>query len=328
MKKTGFSTSIALLLLFANINVMAQRKSHPVGMIKVTTEMSGMLVVDTLPAQNMTIYHHVLVSGIDTGRHTLFFKHDSLTVQKKILVRQGQTDQYVVKPDSIVHNLSVKGRYLKGYSPSIRSYYIPKTKGLYCLASVGFSSGKGYSYFNGMIVAGYQVSPLFSVGAGTGYLRIYSSFDQFIFLLLATSSTENSTGFSVPFIPVFVDVRLNLIKKRVTPYFSFDIGCSFPVNKEIDGEYTEVDNLLGYETTDHYRFHIDKINPGFYLAINPGLKIFVYDKYFLDLSLGWDICFNKFTGNRSNLSYPSNPFESINEVRSLSCFHMNVGFGF
>ncbi len=230
MKKTGYCISIALLVLFTSINGMAQRKrSHPVGTIKVTTEMPGNLFIDNVPAKEMTIYHQVVITGVDTGNHTLSFKHDSLAMQRKILVGPGQTDQYVIRPDSVVLTSITKSRFIRGTRSTIHSYYIPKTKGLFCIGTIGYSSGNGYSYFNGMIVAGYQFSPLFSLGGGTGYLKIRSSFDQYTFLLIASSSIENSTGFSVPYIPVFIDVRLNLIKKKVTPYLSVNIGCNFPV---------------------------------------------------------------------------------------------------
>jgi len=330
MKKTGFRISIVLLLILININVMAQRKRHPVGTIKVTTEIPGYLVIDTMSAKEMTIYHQVVIEGIDTGSHFLFFTHDSLSLHRKILVGTGQTYQYVIRPDSLVLNLTTKSKLITGSKSTIHSYYIPKTKGLSCLAMIGFSSNKGFSYFNGMIVTGYQFSPIFSLGGGTGYLRMYSTFNEYVFLLFGSSTITHSTGFSVPYIPVFIDIRLNLIKKRVIPYFSADIGCSFPVSKNINGSYTKEINFLGYVESYQHLFHIDKINPGFYLAINPGLKIFLYSKYYLDISMGLDMCINKFKGTDEVLPTGSEPgsVESINKTKILSCFHMNVGFGF
>jgi hypothetical protein len=74
------------------------------------------------------------------------------------------------------------------------------------------------------------------------------------------------------------------------------VRYSIPVAKNIDGSYIETDNLLGYETSYTRYFHIDKLNTVFYLAINPGLKIFLYSKYYLDITMGLDLCFNKLAG--------------------------------
>jgi hypothetical protein len=120
MKKSGYCISIALLVLFTSLHAMAQSKRHPVGMIIVNTEVPGNLVIDTMPDQKMTIYHQVVVSGINIGMHTLTFKHDSITFQKRIFVAPGQTNKYVIQPDSIRLNSTVKGRYLNGYNSSVQ----------------------------------------------------------------------------------------------------------------------------------------------------------------------------------------------------------------
>ncbi len=103
--------------------------------------------------------------------------------------------------------------------------------------------------------------------------------------------------------------------------------------KRINGEYDEEFHSIFGGSSEHYKFQIDKINPGFYLAINPGLKIFLHSKYFLDISMGWDMCFNKLTGTLTsgNLNLePPEPIktEPFSKTKTLSCFHMNVGFGF
>jgi hypothetical protein len=54
--------------------------------------MPGNLLIDNVPAKKLTIYHHVVITGMDTGSHTLSFKHDSLAIKRKILVSPGQTD--------------------------------------------------------------------------------------------------------------------------------------------------------------------------------------------------------------------------------------------
>ena len=300
-------------------------------MISITTEKPGQLFLDSMPAKKMTIYHHIMITGIDPGYHVLSFKYDSVKIQQKILITTGRTDYYVVRPDSVVLSETKPGRVIKGTRSSVRSYYIPKEKGLYCLANVGFSASGGSSYFNGNLIAGYQFSPLLSLGGGIGFLKFNTSFNSFTFILLASNSIVNSTRFSVPCIPLFIDIRLNLSRKMIVPYFSADLGCSLPVlPNAIDGEYDESWNSIFGDSDEHYHFHISKINPGFYLAVNPGLKVFVQGKYYIDLSMGVDLSFNKITGTKELLptSSSSGTSGTISTVKTLSCFHMNVGFGF
>ena len=61
------------------------------------------------------------------------------------------------------------------------------------------------------IINGYQISPYFLLGFGTG-LEIYHDV----------------------IIPVFVDFRANLLNKSVSPYFSLDIGYSFDETNSFD----------------------------------------------------------------------------------------------
>jgi hypothetical protein len=152
----------------------------------------------------------------------------------------------------------------------IRSSYIPKIKGLFYLARVGYSSGKESNYFNGKILAGYEFSPLISLGVGTGFAKNYSTFHYDH--ITTVSLTHNwghekmtSSGFAVPFLPVFINIRSSISKKRVVPYLSFDIGCSIPLIQKIDGEYT-VSEDKGYPFP--HTFHVDKINVGWYFGIN------------------------------------------------------------
>jgi hypothetical protein len=56
------------------------------------------------------------------------------------------------------------------------------------------------------------------------------------------------------------------------------------------------------------------------LELTPGLKCYLYSKYYLDLSMGGDICVNKFKGNI--------PDGKSSAVKSTSNFHMTIGFGF
>ena len=131
------------------------------------------------------------------------------------------------------------------------------------------------------------------------------------------TETISSDPFSIPLIPVFVDVRLSLSKKRVVPYLSAQIGFSFPLVQTINGTwYKQYNNSYPYP----WPFHVSSIKPGLYVGLNPGLKCFLYSKYYLDILFGWDISANKFYGDL--------PDEKSSWFKGTTGFHLNIGFGF
>ena len=335
MKKAGFILTAILLILSTHQTTSAQwkrpapknqQKRPPAGTIKVTTEIPGTLFIDNDTATTMTIFHQAVITGITSSDHMLRFNSDSLNIQRKIFVKAGQTANYVIKPDSLLLKSTEQGRISYESILKTHSYYIPKTNGLYCLVTAGLSTGKGLVSFSGKIIAGYQINPLISLGAGTGYFTVHSSFDKFYFYLLASKTISESTVFSVPFVPVFMDIRFSFLKKRAVPYFALDIGCSFPLATKFDGQYNE--KYSSDDGTQQYAYHVTDINPGFYLAVNPGMKYFVFEKYYLDFSLGWDISFNNFEGMIPTAEIGAKHSEPMSAVKTTSSFFIHMGFGF
>jgi len=329
MKTTGYPISIVILILFTNFAVNAQpmhgrmgfqsNRPEP-GTIIVTTEFRGKLFIDDRPLKKMTVYHQVKISGIDTGVHTLSFIADTVEIRHEFRIKPGSTGYYIIRPDSAVLNSAEPGKVLKGPRLKFHVSYVPRTKGLCGLVKIGISStiAGANSPFYGQIIAGWQFSPRFSLGGGIGYVKNFSKFQYYYktysVIGLPTSHTSIvSSDFSVPYLPVFADIRLVLSKRKVSPYFAANIGCSIPLRQQIDGTFSggsDMDNT----------FHVSGIYPGFYFGINPGVKSFFYGRYYLDFLFGWDICVNQFHGKL--------PDGNSSKWKSTSGFHVNIGFGF
>ncbi|MCX6306570.1 MAG: hypothetical protein NT040_16520 [Bacteroidetes bacterium] len=325
--KTTVNLFIVAIILFAGCEAAAQHRRYQTGTIKIRTSKRGTLMIDRMPVKTMTVSHLVVVTGIDTGAHTLSFKSGSAQLNHKFHVKPGMTDSYLVLSDSAVITSSKPGKMIMDSRMNFHSYYIPVEKGLYGLVKIGFSgaTGDAESPFYGQVIAGYQFSPYFSLGGGFGYVKSYSHFHStFIKTVIIYTETRSMTSsvFWVPYLPVFAEIRVNMLKKKVSPYFAFDIGCSIPLVQQIDGTYT-----ISYMNTDGLSytnnpmpFHINSISPGYYFGINPGLKCFVYGRYYLDLLFGWDISVNNYHG--------ALPTGDASKWKSLGGFHMNIGFGF
>ena len=71
------------------------------------------------------------------------------------------------------------------------------------------------------IINGYQISPYFSLGLGTG-LRYYGARLRYY-----SPSSETLSIKEIALIPIFTDIRANYRFNNVSPYLSFGIGHSF-----------------------------------------------------------------------------------------------------
>ena len=86
------------------------------------------------------------------------------------------------------------------------------------IAEMGYQIGVGNYGMDRLklnVIYGYQISPYFSLGLGTG-LRYY--FDA-----------------GATLIPVFADFRANFLNKRVSPYLSLGLGYSFDAGYHFKG---------------------------------------------------------------------------------------------
>ena len=113
------------------------------------------------------------------------------------------------------------------------------------------------------IINAYQINPHFSLGLGTG-LRYYTGY------------------YEAAIIPIFADVRANLINRKNSPYVSLGIGYSFDATNDFDGVGMLVSPSIGY------RFKISEnstMNIGLEYEIQR-MKYFRTDGYYYDVSTG------------------------------------------
>lgn len=317
---------IIFIILMSPVNSNSQTTSWQPGSLKVLTGVKGKLLVDGEAVKTMTRFHTVLVSGLAPGPHTISFNSDSIKFQQKVIVQAGLTNTYDIRHDTaiLLSSGANEGKYAR--KMKVKSNYIPRGKGFCALVKVGFSSTtpEGVSPFYGQVIAGYQFSPVFQLGGGVGFVQTFGSFNKtrvhtFIYPETVTY-TISSDPFSIPFIPVFIDARICMLKKRVTPYFGGSFGCSFPLTQTITGTATSSRSAGSGSGSWNSEFHIRSIKPGFYFAINPGVKAFIYGKYYIDFLFGWDICVNKVYGEL--------PDDNGSWTKGTSSFHINIGFGF
>jgi hypothetical protein len=112
---------------------------------------------------------------------------------------------------------------------------------------IAFCSGsnyRNYNYFNFNIINGYRFNPYFSVGLGIGS-HFYSAANQLI-------------------VPLYLDVRTNLTKSRVTPYLAFGIGYSLSASNDFK-KY------------------------GFIMSPEFGISIRSENKYAINIGLGFEL---------------------------------------
>ena len=93
---------------------------------------------------------------------------------------------------------------------------------------IGYYFGIGGNKANRInlnIINGIKFNPYFSLGFGTG-LHYYTFDEQFL-------------------IPIFADFRVYFIDRTISPYLSFDIGYSFNVSNDFEGEGILINPTMG-----------------------------------------------------------------------------------
>ncbi|MDR1197633.1 MAG: hypothetical protein LBK94_01280 [Prevotellaceae bacterium] len=98
------------------------------------------------------------------------------------------------------------------------NYSYSKKRSGYCgIIETGYAFGLDGNGGNSLvldIINGYRFNPYFSLGVGTG-VHYY-------------------TGESTALIPIFADFRVNFINKKISPYFSLELGYSFNGSSSFD----------------------------------------------------------------------------------------------
>ncbi|MCW3125973.1 MAG: hypothetical protein JWO03_1631 [Bacteroidetes bacterium] len=145
---------------------------------------------------------------------------------------------------------------LKGDAAAEAGGFQTKAKGYYGIAQVGlsdFPAGGNLPMASLAIINGYQFNRIFSMGLGVG----------------ADISRVNTYN-----IPIFMDMRVNFLKKRVTPFFAVGVGYNMQLTQISSGYYGGSSN---------YIFHGMVFNPQF------GVKASINKKVGVSLALGYKL---------------------------------------
>ena len=115
-----------------------------------------------------------------------------------------------------------------------------------------------------VIVNSYQFNPHFSIGIGTGFW-----FDWTV--PSGGDGGKNLKGPIGPLLPVFADFRVNLLNKKLSPYFSMGLGALF----SYPGEYTfSTHGLISPAIGLSY-----KVSKWFVLNASFGINLDLYQVY-------------------------------------------------
>lgn len=110
--------------------------------------------------------------------------------------------------------LSVMSYAQKGFEPAIRISY-----------DLGVDTYKNKSFGLDFLV-GYRINEIFRLGLGTGISWCEHLYEE----AGINESVDKYYGEyreTAAYIPLFVNGKLNFIKKGISPYFSLDLGYSF-----------------------------------------------------------------------------------------------------
>lgn len=128
-------------------------------------------------------------------------------------------------------------------------------------------------------VTGYQFNSNFNLGLGLGiYYRKYLNYGTYYFQNYVQSSI----------FPMFIDFRINFLKRRFSPFVTFSGGYSIFHNYDLGN---------GIENT---------LKGGLLLSSSVGLKAFVSNKIALNFSVGYRIQQYSYWFSETNNYNPSN----------------------
>jgi len=163
-------------------------------------------------------------------------------------------------------------------------------KGNSGIVELGYARGYGTGYLNFFklnIIVDHRLNPCFSLGIGTG-CRLYLPSSTSSTGWIAADGLHSVSLSSSIVIPLFADLRVNIINNKVTPYFSLGTGYSFAAEKT--GK--EFGGSPHSTSKDHY--DLNGVQMGFYqggFLLNPslGVSFKVSGKCAVNVSLGYEM---------------------------------------
>lgn len=114
--------------------------------------------------------------------------------------------------------------------------------------TIGIGNFKGLGRLDLSTSHGYQFNPYFFLGAGIGY--------------------QHCDKVNLGAIPVFIDSRFNLMKRRITPFLGLKAGYSF-------------------DTGNDDRYQLDGPGYGFYFVPSVGARLILRKNLAVNLSVGY-----------------------------------------
>lgn len=124
-----------------------------------------------------------------------------------------------------------KKSLLTGKSELIKGYQLNLELGV----SVGRWTSNTSMIARGNVVNGYRFNPYISTGLGIG-LRAY----EFFQLINGNSNSSTTT-----LLPVFADVRINFLDRKVSPYSATGLGYSYDLSDQLRGVGSFISQSFG-----------------------------------------------------------------------------------
>ena len=124
-----------------------------------------------------------------------------------------------------------KKSLLTGKSELIKGYQLNLELGV----SVGRLTSNTSMIARGNVVNGYRFNPYISTGLGIG-LRAY----EFFQLINGNSNSSTAT-----LLPVFADVRINFLDRKVSPYSATGLGYSYDLSDQLRGVGSFISQSFG-----------------------------------------------------------------------------------
>lgn len=146
------------------------------------------------------------------------------------------------------------------------------------IAELGFQVGTGTFGMDRLkfnVINSYQVNPYFSLGIGTG-LRYYFDADAAL-------------------IPIFADIRTNIINNNISPYFSLGVGYTFDATN-----------------------NLEKV--GFLLNPTIGVSVMISDKSAIHIGVGYEM-------QKINVYYDLQ-YLSYSKSENFGAICINLGISF
>ncbi|MEI6456432.1 MAG: hypothetical protein WCO93_09100, partial [bacterium] len=293
------------------------------GTLRVTTKISCEFLFDGQYFATMTPWHEVTIYGSPEGEHTLLFRNGVMEREKKILLKPKEAGYYMLRSDTTIADSVVAAKPSARVDRKVVTRYIPFLHAVSLQIRGGITFNGSGSTFQGKFIAGYAFSPQVSLGIGTGLNNFMTRFQRKYEPWNPSSDTYKSSVFRVSYVPIFLDLSVAFLKKRVSPILSIDAGLCLPLSQNPTGSITQEHDY--YSSTEYFR--VEKISTGGYMGIAIGVKWYINQVLAGQLSLGYDACFNMIkSGYNTNLLYQDYS-ETYKKLHVSSGFTLSLVIG-